>query len=121
MKSTPSKISEIFQWFLVNGGIAALGVCAIITGHLGAARLFCFVSWFCGSIQFIASFNKEVAEKARANRTPIYPWIGHLMDFSMIGMLVWNGWWWTAIAWVLLWLSYVNIYQTEPKNKEEAA
>lgn len=118
MKSNPSEISKLINWIVANGGIAALGTFAVITGHLGAARLSCFISWFCGSIQFLASFNKEIVEKARAHRTPISPWISHLMDFPMIGMLVWHGWWWTAIAWVLLWLSYVNISQDELKKKE---
>ena len=121
MRSNPSKFSKIVKWAIINGGIAALGVFAVITGHVGAARLFCFISWFCGITQLLACFNEEVKAKARAKRTPIYPWISHLMDFSLIGILVWNGWWWTAIAWILMWLSYVNIYEIEPKKKEETA
>lgn len=109
------RLVRFFRWLVLNSGFTAciwLGV----HGNVGAARLACFTAWLFGILAFMGSQMSEVKKLAAEKGRSAPAWLSHGLGLSLMAFLVWHGWWWTAIAMLLMELGETATFH-KPNDK----
>ena len=106
---------RLCPWAAINGGLAWCAW-AGVHGNEGAGRLLAFAAWTLGVIQFIGGMSDEVKASAAKKGRSVPAWLSHGTGTAMICFLVWHGWWWTAIAYLLAELGEAAIFH-KPNSK----
>ena len=113
----------IFTWFALNGALVWCAWEGVINGNLGAGRMLAFAAWFftvvyllIAIIPIITTIPKEVFDTIVTKKRSVPVWISQGYNAGMIVFLVWNGWWWAAMAFVLLAFAEAVIYH-KPNTK----
>lgn len=103
------RLVRLCWWAAINGGLAWCAW-AGVHGNEGAGRLLAFAAWTFGIIQFVGGMSDDVKSSAAKKGRSIPAWLSHGTGTAMIGFLVWHGWWWTAIAYLLAELGEAAIF-----------
>jgi hypothetical protein len=109
-------IKQTVMYFVINGIFAYCTVMGLMYGVEGALNLSLFIAWAISllSLAFLSDeFQKKVFEEQP--KSPVPAWIDTGFDLFIIGMFVWYGAIFTAIAYsihLILVLGY-------RKNREE--
>lgn len=96
-----SRLVRLISWTTLNG---ALVWCAWegVNGNVGAGRVLVFVAWFFVVVYcLVSAAPKHLTAKAVAKGRSVPARIAQGFDVIMIVFLVWHGWWFTGIAFVL--------------------
>ena len=104
------RLVRLFTWIIPNG---AMVWCALVgvNGNIGAGRVLVLAAWFFAVVNcLVAITSKHVAAKITAKGRSVPAWISHGFDVAMIVFLVWHGWWFTGIAFILLTIAEADIY-----------
>ncbi len=109
--SVDRSVRRVLVWVAMNGAMAWCAW-AGVHGNEGAGRVYVFVTWLFAIIATLGFLigDKKIAEKLQKEGRPVWPWLSHGYDATMIVFLVWHGWWWTAIGVTLLTIAEANIY-----------
>lgn len=108
--SNKISFSRITYWFIINVAFMSLLIAATNYNIIWAETVLLFFLWLFGSILILALLlNKETyyyaVEKHKDRKIKegksVPLWIDSLVDLIFIGILVANGWWWTAGLYVL--------------------
>lgn len=115
--STMTKMGRLLKWAFLNGGLAVL-VWLAVNGNEGASRLLVFVASVCGVAQFITGFNEELREDARKRlKSRVVPaCLSHGLGVGMAFFLVWHGWLWTGVVFLLAELGEFRIYEEDEQR-----
>jgi hypothetical protein len=112
------RLVRLFTWLCLNGALVWCAWEGVVSGNVGAGRVLAFAAWFFAVIYWLAAIApKEVTAKAVAKGRSVPAWVSHGFDAAMIVFLVWHGWWWTAVAFVLLTIAEAGIYH-KPNDQE---
>lgn len=105
-----NRFTRSIPWAVLNGGLAWCAW-AGVHGNEGAGNLLAFAAWTFGVIQFTSGMGDSVKSSAAKKGRNIPAWLSHGVGSAMIGFLVWHGWWWTAIAYLLAELGEAAIFR----------
>lgn len=104
------KMTRFIKWLAINGAMVWCAWTAV-GGSEGPGRVLAFVAWFHAAIYWLSALaTHEATAKAVAKGRSVPAWLSHGYNISMAIFLVWHGWWWTAIAFVLLTIAESAIY-----------
>lgn len=102
---------RLFTLLCLNCALVWCALEGVVNGNVGAGRVLAFAAWFFAVIYLLASIlPKDVTAKTAAKGRAVPALVSHGFDAAMIVFLVWNGWWWTAIAFVLITVAEAGIY-----------
>jgi hypothetical protein len=97
------------RWAAKNSGLACCAWLGV-NGNIGAGRLLAFVAWVFAVSLTISNLDKRSRQSLAKKGRQIPARLSHGLGIAMICYLVWNGWWWTAIAFMLIELMEGMIY-----------
>jgi len=112
-----NKLTRLIKWTITH---ALLGWCAweAVNGNIGAGRILVGAIWFMAIIQTFASQNEELKTKYKERGRIVPSWLCHGVDFALIALLVWHGWWFTSFAALVVTLSCAIIYE-DPEETDK--
>ncbi|MCW1921293.1 hypothetical protein OKA05_01940 [Luteolibacter arcticus] len=113
------KLKRVLRWMLSNAALGLL-VWLAVNNVTGAGRLLSFVTWFFAVLIFLIAANNEAKEKLRLRGRSLPAWLSHGVGYTMVFVLVWHGWGFTAFALVICELSEAAIYDGGENGKETA-
>ena len=108
-------MNRTMKWVLSNTVFAVLLWYALMEGSAGAGNV--IVVW--ASLMFIggiAALTDDGAKEIRARPRAVPAWWDQALDLLFIGVLLWNGWWWSGIA-----MLFAAIAVQTARSKTEAA
>lgn len=104
-------MNKLIKWFAINAGFGLALYFGLVLGVDGAARLAQFWVWFA----FVASWgvmSDDVVRKVQEAGGPAVPiWVNVLTDIAAIVVLVWFGWVWSAVAYLVHTVFQSRCYQ----------
>ena len=100
---------KVVKWALVNAAVCAGLYFAVIEGHEGVKRVIVAWCWFYAVICLVCSSvdkaRLEVQEKGRLEvqeKVGSFPAVlSHSVGVGCLLFLVWHGWWFTALAFLI--------------------
>ena len=102
MTYTPKRV---LVWTLYNTALFVLAYVALVMDIQGATNVLIATAW----LLCVSSFATYVPEAVRQNHTKrraVPEWLDTMSNVGLTGVLVWYGWWFTAIALVI---HHINI------------
>ena len=96
---------RVLVWMLYNCSLFALAYVAMVMNIQGATNVLIATAW----LLCVSSFASYVPEAIRQNHTKsraVPEWMDTMSNVCLTGVLVWYGWWFTAIALVI---HHINI------------
>lgn len=109
---------RLCAWVALNGTIVWLAWTGV-NGSEGAGRVLAFAAWVFGPLQFLAGMSSEVCLEVTKKGRSVPSWMSHAVGIGLIGFLVWHGWWWTAIGFLLAEIGEVAIFR-KPNDQGRA-
>lgn len=103
-------------YFMVMNGLYAAVMIQALAGHAGFRRVFLFWLWLGFFLQAAVSFNPVTPAILKKVGYPINSVLFHLIGFSFIAALVWNGWWVSAVVSVFVELMQAADYCQDEKK-----
>lgn len=107
---------KAFKWVVINSAFAALAWFGV-HGVTGAGNVFCFLTWLFAIMQCIVVGNKELCAKAKAMGRSVPRWLCVTYDIALLVFLLWHGWWFSAVAVVLMAFSTAAVFDAEKEAK----
>lgn len=95
---------KIFYWLVVNAGLACL-LYSALQGVSGAQNVYVALIWFVAVLAtgtVSDDYVKDNAQQLRDRRVPQA--FNNIANGLFLGVLVWHGWWLTAIAYGWGWI-----------------
>ena len=105
-------------WVILNGLVAWCAWAGVVEGSIGAGRVVIFTAWLVALTGYAVvlapeHIAKEVAQEGRS----VPSWVAQTYDAAMIVLLVWHGWWWTGIAFMISMLIETSLYTPKTNDK----
>ncbi len=113
---TSSRLSRIFQWTLGNVAGAVCVWLAVIESSVVAGRILCAALWFVAAATMLVALSTTAREAAAKQGRSVPACIAGLAGWSLVLFLVYHGWWWTAVAAMLIEVAEFGIFS---KKQEE--
>lgn len=88
------------KWFLFNAVFFALLWAAVVEQIAGAKNIVLVVIWFFVLLTPLF-FNKEIKKKLSEKGRSVPAWLDGSSDVAVVGLLLWNGWMVTGVAYLL--------------------
>lgn len=104
-----SKPVRLVIWAIANGLKWLLTYYAIVEGVNGAENVVKFWIWM-GFVLAIFALAKPVAEAMRKDGASVPLWLNTILDLAYAGFIIWHGWLWTGIAFVVSFFITTAIY-----------
>jgi hypothetical protein len=104
------KLIRKVKYITFNGVIASLTYFAI-AGNIGAGRLLVFTAWLYAVLFLLAAIApKDATDQIRQKGRTFPAWMSNGLACLIIAALVWHGWIFTAIAFLIWEISEALIY-----------
>ena len=84
-----------------------------VTGSVGAGRVMVLTSWILAILYLLLACNTAGIKQLKERGRSIPAWLCHGYDVALILYLVWYGWWFTSIAWIISTLVVASIYHKD--------
>lgn len=107
------------RWALLNGILGAFVWFGVVQGHSGLGNVVVFYSWFCVVLAVVGAgvLFLGVATNALSPLPPfsVPRWVDIGFDLTITGAMVWSGWMFTAMAYLLgnLGCHFIHMLWTE--------
>ena len=93
-------MKRILEWLAINTIFVIALYFALFENVIGAQRLVIFFTWFT-AISALMVMHPDTTATLRKTGRAIPAWIDAMYDAAVLGLLVWFGWWWTAIGYLI--------------------
>ena len=94
------RLRRFSLWIILNGGMGWLAWEGI-HGNKGPGNLLIFATWMFAISQFIAAVDNNAKTKIAKKGRSAPAWLSHGIGATMIAFLVWHGWIWTAVGYLI--------------------
>jgi len=109
---------RLVRWTIINGLLAWCAWEAVGNESVGAGRVLAFTAWLFGPLAILCACSPDARKKIAAKGRSVPAWLSHGYGIPMIAILVWNGWWMTAIGMLLMEIGEATVY-SEPNAQDE--
>lgn len=100
-------MKRFLYWLVTQGTLAGLLWLALVENSEGAGRVVVVYVWVILVVSLILmtdSFHREAAKQSDQLGKPRAGWfkgLDKLVDLSITGVLIWHGWWFTGVAYLV--------------------
>jgi hypothetical protein len=95
-----NKIGKFIWWATQQAAVAAMLWFGVVKGVEGAANCALVLFWFM-NISALFSMSDEVVESLRKRGRTVPEQLDFAWDLAVAGTLVWNGWTWTGVFFLI--------------------
>lgn len=110
---------QTLRYFFFQGAFLAAAWFATVEEHIGVGRVLIAYTWLMFVLTGLvmvaaASLPDDQKHKAHLKTSHTPAWIRTPVFIAQSGILVWHGWWWTAIAWSMA-MFFCVLLREKPK------
>lgn len=108
-------------WAFSNGGAGVLLVAGVFYDVAWAGWLLAGFTIAWSPLQLLGCLSEAGIQRSNEAGGPAAPlWLSSVYDFGSIAALASVGWWWTAAAYIVMWMATLNLHLEFEKHQRAA-